>query len=117
MRGILTLCGSTKFKYLFEDANRILTCKGWIVLSVGSYHHTENNPDIKQYILDHKEKLDKLHKEKIAMSQGIVILTNEDFYLGDSTISEIKHANKLGKQVYLWNSRIDRAYLECSEES
>jgi len=99
MRGIITLCGSTKFKEEFEEVNRRLTWSGWVVLSVGSFHHSEKDHDIAGQIIARKVKLDILHKEKIALSQAVVIV-NEQNYIGESTRSELQHARHLGKQVY-----------------
>lgn len=39
---IVTLCGSTKFKQQFEEANKDFTLKGFIVLSVGFFMHKES---------------------------------------------------------------------------
>lgn len=101
MKGVLTLCGSTKFKQQFEEVNRRLTWSGWVVLSVGSFHHSEKDHDIAGQIIARKAKLDSLHKEKIAMSQGIVVI-DVGGYIGQSTISEINHARALGKSIYTY---------------
>jgi hypothetical protein len=102
MKGIITLCGSTKFPEAFKEANAVLTKSDWIVLSIGTVvrqeYHDENNPKA----LALKERLDRLHKEKIAISQGIVVL-NVNGYYGSSTKSEIEYARKLGKAVYWLN--------------
>ena len=102
MKGIITLCGSTKFKKEFEVANRELTIAGWIVLSVGSYHNAEPDPIIRQQIINAKNKLDKLHKEKISISQAILVI-DIDMYIGESTRSEIEYASMLGKIIYYWS--------------
>ena len=99
MRGIITLCGSTKYKQYFEDANRELTMAEWIVLTVGSFHHSEEHEPTKIKIQHFKDKLDKLHKEKIALSRCILVL-DIDGYIGPSTESEIMHAKNLGLEVY-----------------
>ena len=108
MKGIVTLCGSTRFKDTFLLVNAELTMKDYIVLSVGSFHNADSGSIIdKDKIIANKEMLDRLHKEKIAISQIVVIL-NIDGYIGDSTKSELKYARKLDKQVYWYN--IDFAY-------
>ena len=96
---MICLCGSTRFKDQFEEANRRLTWSGWIVLSVGSFHHSEKDHDVAGQIIARKVKLDILHKEKIAMSQAIVVI-NVDDYWGESTKSEIAFADSLKKPVY-----------------
>lgn len=103
MRGILCLCGSTRYKEQFEEVNRRLTWSGWIVLSVGSFHHSEKDHDVAGQIIARKVKLDVLHKEKIDMSQAVVVI-NMDGYIGDSTKSEIAHARMGGKGVYWYAS-------------
>ena len=102
MRGIVCLCGSTKFKPLFEEVNRRLTWSGWFVLSVGSFYHSEIDHDVKSEIIARKKRLDMLHKEKIDLSQAIVVL-NQDGYIGESTKSEIYHAQNRGKKIYWWD--------------
>lgn len=92
---IITLCGSTKFKKIFEEVNMTLTLQGKIILLPGCYVHTDNIT-----ITDNqKEKLDILHKEKILMSDCIYII-NEDNYIGSSTKSEIEFAQYHNKPVY-----------------
>ena len=75
------------------------------MLSVGSFHHSEKDHDIEGEIIARKVKLDGLHKEKIAMSQAVVII-NQDNYVGESTISELAFARSLGKPIY---------WLHCHE--
>ena len=103
-RKIVTLCGSTRFGKAFEDANLEETLKGNIVLSVGSTTHSDaelrtcrrcglaqtpqnisntcpmsiNDYEIHRWMSglseDVKKKLDALHKDKIAMSDEILVL-------------------------------------------
>jgi hypothetical protein len=99
---IITLCGSTKFKNEFEKANKELTLKGIIVLSCGVYSHSDN-----EIITEEQKKmLDELHRRKIDLSDGILVL-NVGGYIGDSTKSEIDYALKKGKAV---------RFLEVKEE-
>ena len=99
MKGIVTLCGSTKFPEVFASTNSELTKAGWIVLSVGTFvreeYHDENNPEA----LSLKVRLDSLHKEKISMSDCILVL-NKNGYIGSSTKSEIYFASAHGKKIY-----------------
>ena len=37
---IITLCGSTRFKNEFEKAQKDLTLKGYLVISVGLFGHS-----------------------------------------------------------------------------
>lgn len=98
-REVITLCGSTRFKEQFNDANFWLTMNGYIVLSVGSFLHSDNDPEIKDIIVEHKQELDVLHKDKIDMSRAIIVI-DVDGYVGESTESEIRHALKRGKTIY-----------------
>jgi hypothetical protein len=101
-REVITLCGSTKFKDQFIEYNRKLTLSGKIVLSVGLFGQTpvdegkaENTPITdKQKIM-----LDKIHKQKIDLSDSIFVL-NVNGYIGESTRSEIDYAKKTGKKIY-----------------
>jgi hypothetical protein len=92
---IITLCGSTKFKTIFENVNRDLTLKGKIILQPGCYAHYDN---IELTQLE-KENLDLLHKEKILMSDCIYVI-NENNYIGSSTKSEIEFAKQHNKPIY-----------------
>lgn len=114
MKGIITLCGSTKFPEAFKEANAALTKSDWIVLSIGTVvrkeYHDETNPTA--YAL--KQRLDALHKEKIDLSQAIVVLNVND-YVGTSTQSEIDHARKRGKPIYWLNNpsrNSDHVFIE-----
>ncbi len=105
MRGIITLCGSTIFKSHFVKINRALTLSGWAVFGLeGTYSKCE--PDvIAHQILAREKDICKLHKEKIEISQAIFVVDVGGYY-GAHTKSEIKHAKKLGKQIY-WFSKGD----------
>ena len=72
---VITLCGSTRFKPYFEEANRIMTLKGSIVISVGCFGHAGD------------------------MADAIYVI-NKDGYIGSSTASEIAYAKEHGKGVY-----------------
>jgi hypothetical protein len=96
---IITLCGSTKYKDLFLQINSYLTMNGKIVLMPGVYVHA----DCLEISETDKINLDILHKEKINMSDTIVVI-NKDNYIGSSTKSEIDYAINKGKNIiYLEN--------------
>jgi len=83
-------------------AQRDLTLKGNIVISVGLFGHSgdsevwENMDD--GTLTKTKEMLDDMHKRKIDMSDEILVI-NVGGYIGDSTKSEIEYAKKTGKVV------------------
>ena len=94
-RKTITLCGSTKFKEDFMRMQQKLTLEGWIVLSVGVFGHADNV----EVTPEQKEELDKIHKDKIELSDAIYVI-NKGGYIGSSTKSEINFAREKGKTIY-----------------
>ncbi len=92
---VVTLCGSTKFKEDFLAAQKELTLKGYIVISVGLFGHSGDN---EVWTEGTKEMLDDMHKRRIDMSDEIFVI-NKNGYIGSSTRSEIEYAEKTGKKV------------------
>lgn len=101
---VITLCGSTRFKEQFLEAQKRLTLEGNIVISVGLFGHSG---DDEVWAPGTKEMLDNMHKRKIDMADAIYVI-NVDSYIGSSTKSEIEYALKNGKKVL---------YLEESEKN
>lgn len=98
---VITLCGSTKFKYDFLREQKRLTMQGNIVISVGMFGHSGDEEVNKAGI---KEMLDDMHKRKIDMADEIFVI-NKNGYIGTSTKSEIEYAIKKGKIVnYMENN-------------
>ena len=93
---IICLCGSTKFKQEFIEANFHETMKGHIVLSVGWFSHADG--DIYTPTPDEKIALDELHKRKIDLADEVFVI-NIDGYIGESTRSEIEYAKAQGKPI------------------
>lgn len=94
MPTLVCLCGSTRFRKAFEDANRVETLAGHIVLSVGFFGAEEGlRPSDPR-----KLRLDELHKRKIDLADEVLVL-NVNGYVGDSTKSEITYARAHGKLV------------------
>lgn len=96
---VITLCGSTKFKDQFIQAQKELTLAGNIVLSVGLFGHSGDEEVWDDGI---KEMLDDMHKRKIDMSDAIMVIDTDD-YIGESTRSEINYAKSKGKLIYFYN--------------
>ncbi len=99
---VITLCGSTRFKDAFMEANKRLTLEGNIVISVGLFGHAGDaevweNMD-EGTLTRTKEMLDDMHKRKIDMADEIFVI-NVGGYIGDSTRSEIAYARETGKAV------------------
>ena len=104
---VITLCGSTRFKDEFMKAQKDLTLKGNIVISVGLFGHSGDNEVWESMdegtLTKTKEMLDDMHKRKIDMADEIFVI-NVNGYIGDSTKSEIEYAKAHGKVVnYLEN--------------
>ena len=92
---VITLCGSTRFKDQFIEAQKRLTLEGNIVISVGLFGHSG---DGEVWTEGTKEMLDKMHKRKIDMADAIYVI-NVGGYIGESTRSEIEYAIRNGKEV------------------
>ena len=92
---VITLCGSTRFKEQFLEAQKRLTLGGNIVISVGLFGHSG---DDEVWMEGTKEMLDDMHKRKIDMADGIYVI-NVGGYIGSSTRSEIDYAKATGKTV------------------
>ena len=106
---IVCLCGSTKFKDAFDEANYLETMDGKIVLSVGFMMHASGNKHGESIgaTPEQKIKLDELHKRKIDLADEVLIL-NVGGYIGESTRSELEYAIAQEKVV---------RYLEGPERS
>ena len=99
---VVTLCGSTRFKDQFMEAQKRLTLEGKIVISVGLFGHSGDSEVWdgmdEGTLTKTKEMLDNMHKRKIDMADSIYVI-NVGGYIGDSTRSEIAYAIEHGKKV------------------
>ncbi len=99
---VITLCGSTRFKDEFIEAQKRLTLEGNIVISVGLFGHSGDDEvwdGMDEGTLTWtKEMLDDMHKRKIDMADSIYVI-NPGGYIGESTRSEIEYAIDHGKRV------------------
>lgn len=92
---IITLCGSTRFKVQYLEAQKRLTLEGNIVISVGLFGHSG---DDEVWTEGTKAMLDDMHKRKIDLADEIFVV-NVGGYIGESTRSEIAYAKSQGKDV------------------
>jgi hypothetical protein len=92
---VITLCGSTKFKDEFIEAQKRLTLAGNIVISVGLFGHSG---DAEVWTEGTKAMLDDMHFRKIDMADEIFVI-NVGGYIGESTRREIEYANSTAKLV------------------
>ena len=99
---VITLCGSTRFKDEFMEAQKRLTLEGNIVISVGLFGHSGDTEVweglSEDTVTGTKEMLDDMHKRKIDMADEIYVI-NVGGYIGSSTRSEIEYAKAAGKTV------------------
>ncbi len=91
---IITLCGSIKFKDEFMKVQEKLTLEGNIVFTPNFF----NNIKKEDIDLETKKMLDKMHRQKIDMSDEIYVI-NPGGYIGESTKSEIEYAKSKGKNI------------------
>lgn len=100
---IITLCGSTRFKAEFMEAQKRLTLAGNIVISVGLFGHSGDNEVWENMdegtLTKTKEMLDDMHKRKIDMADEVFVI-NVGGYIGSSTRSEIDYTRATGKPVH-----------------
>ncbi len=93
-RKVVCLCGSTRFKRVFETQARLLTLLGHIVLTVHVFTHADRE-DLTDQQLD---QLKALHLAKIDMADEVFIL-NVGGYIGDGLADEIAYAMAQGTSV------------------
>lgn len=104
---IITLCGSTRFKDAFMEAQKRLTLEGNIVISVGLFGYSGDGEVWEgmgeDALTKTKIMLDDMHKRKIDLADEIFVI-NVGGYIGESTKSEIEYAKNTGKGIkYLEN--------------
>lgn len=99
---VITLCGSTRFRDAFMQAQKELTLAGNIVISVGLFGHSGDSEVwegmAEDTMTQTKQMLDDMHKRKIDMADEIFVI-NVGGYIGSSTKSEIAYAQATGKPV------------------
>ena len=98
---VITLCGSTRFKEQFMEAQKQLTLEGNIVIIVGLFGHSG---DDEVWAEGTKEMLDDMHKRKIDMADEVYVI-NVGGYIGESTRSEIEYAKENGKTIRFLEER------------
>lgn len=91
---IITVCGSLRFQKEMIEISEKLELAGNCILA--PIYPT--NPDKDAYTDEEVLVLDKMHKEKIKLSDAILVV-NVDGYIGSSTKSEIEFAKDLNKEI------------------
>jgi hypothetical protein len=91
---IITVCGSCRFKKEMTEITEKMTLKGNCMLTPIEL----TNLNKEAYTEDDALMLDKMHKEKIKLSDAILVV-NANGYIGNSTNSEIEYAKSLNKEI------------------
>ena len=91
---IITVCGSLRFKDEIMKVAEQMELKGNCVLT--PIFQINSNKD--SYTEEEITMLGKMHKEKIKMSDAILVV-NVNGYIGNSTASEIEFAKSLNKEI------------------
>ena len=100
---IITICGSLKFKDEMLKISEEMELQGNCVLSV--IYPTKEDKDA--YTEEEAQMLDKMHKEKIKLSDAILVV-DVDHYIGSSTKSEIEFAKALNKEIIYYSDLIEK---------
>lgn len=98
---IITICGSLKFQKEMIEIAEEMELKGNCVLSV--IYPTKEDKDA--YTEEEHLMLDKMHKEKIKLSDAILVV-NVGGYIGESTKNEIEFAKSLNKEILYYKDLI-----------
>lgn len=93
---IITLCGSSLNKDLFLKVKRILTLKTKSLIFDLPFY---SKADGIQLSADEIKILKEVHREKIKISDTILLLVDESWRIGESTKEEYDYAVSLGKEV------------------
>ena len=91
---IITVCGSLKFQKEIMEISEKLELEGNCVLT--PIYPTNSDKDA--YTEEQVIILDKMHEEKIKLSDCILVV-NVNNYIGNSTKSEIEFAKSLNKEI------------------
>lgn len=92
--GVVTLCGSSRFKDEYLRVEEDFTMAGFIVLGMQFFMHA----DAVALTPQQKGWLDELHLRKIDLSDFIYVV-DVGGYIGESTAREIAYAEQQGKSV------------------
>ena len=99
---IITVCGSLKFLKEMMIITEKLELEGNCMLS--PIYPTK--PDKDAYTEEEALMLDKMHKEKIKISDAILVVDVNN-YIGTSTKSEIEFAKSLGKEIIYYSDLVN----------
>lgn len=98
---IITVCGSLKFMKEIIEISEKMELQGNCMLTP----IFPTNPDKDAYTEAEVLVLDKMHKEKIKLSDAILVV-NVNNYIGESTRSEIEFAESLNKEIIYYTDLV-----------
>ena len=105
---VITLCGSTRFKDEFMEAQKNLTLQGNIVISVGLFGHSGDNEVWENMdegtLTKTKEMLDDMHKRKIDMADEIFVINVNEY------IDALRQAKKENYEMIYNNKSLNDLY-------
>lgn len=99
---VICLCGSTRFTDIMLIKQWELTKQGYIVLSWCALPDSYFKGEPKSHVGDQegvKEIVDEIHLRKIDLADEVLIL-NVDGYIGESTMKELKYAQRKHKKLH-----------------
>jgi len=92
---VIALCGSLRFRDMFESVQKRLTLEGCIVLCP-----LLPAPDAPPLSEEQIALLRKLHLRRIDMADEVLVI-NADGYIGEQTQYEMQYARENGKPLKL----------------
>ena len=98
---VITICGSLRFKKEMMEISEKMELQGNCMLT--PIYPTKDDKDA--YTDEEVIMLDKMHKEKIKLSDAILVV-NVNNYIGSSTKSEIEFAKELGKEILYYTDLV-----------
>lgn len=84
---VVTICGSMRFYEDMLNLATVFTTEGFLVYMPFS---------VKGGNEKHNTMLDQMHREKIRLSSRIAVVTNRQWYIGQSTRGEMEYAESIG---------------------
>lgn len=100
---IITVCGSYKFKKEMTEITEKMAFNGNCMITPIDLSKQEKEVYTKEQL----EILGKMHKEKIKMSDAILVV-NVGGYIGKNTQSEIDYAKSLSKEIIYYTDIVSK---------
>lgn len=97
---IITVCGSLKFTKEIMEITEQMDLQGNCMLSI--VYPTKDKED---YSEEEIAMLNKMHKERIRISDAILVV-DVNHYIGESSRSEIEFAKSLNKEILYYTDLV-----------